>query len=63
MKKLTLLLFCVILAACSSMNTYLPTWRKFPEQKDPIQLEPCPDLKKIEQDEVSITKFLDAVVS
>lgn len=62
MKKLTVVLLCVILTGCGSMTQYLPTWRKFPEQKDKTLLESCPNLKQIESDQVSVTQLLKAVV-
>ena len=61
MKKLTILLACVMLAGCS-VTKYLPTWRSFPEQKDKTLLESCPELKKIEGDQIAITQLLKAVV-
>jgi len=61
-KKITLALACLILTSCASMTQYLPTWRKFPEQKNTTLLQPCPDLETIQGDKVAVTELLQSIV-
>jgi len=62
MKKLIFVLLVSSLAGCGMFNRFIPVQQKWPEQKDQTLLQSCPDLKKIEGDQVAITDLLKSIV-
>lgn len=58
MKRLSFLIFPLLLAGCSH---FLPAKPKFPAAI-PELTEPCPELEKIKGDQVAITELLKTVV-
>jgi len=58
MRILAVLIAAVALSGCS---VFLPAKPKFPEPTKGLT-EPCPDLKKVEGDQVAITELLRTVV-
>lgn len=62
MKLIVLLLSASLLSGCAAFTKYLPAKPKFPEPVKELT-EPCPDLVKIEGDQVAITELLKTVVN
>lgn len=62
MKTLVIFLSALMLSGCAMFTKYLPAKPKFPEPVKELT-EPCPDLQKIEGDQVAITELLKTVVN
>lgn len=62
MKTLVVFLSALMLSGCAMFTKFLPAKPKFPEPVKELT-EPCPDLQKIEGDQVAITELLKTVVN
>jgi hypothetical protein len=62
MKLIIVCLSAALLSGCAMFDKFLPAKPKFPEPVKELT-EPCPNLEKIQGDQVAITELLKAVVN